>query len=519
MQPDTRYLKRHRRPVLPPAGWGGWGGRLWSHAAQALRVRALVCLMAVALLLSGVSPAHAQSPFERPSQEQIWFKPAPKISVLTFGPGDEPFLKFGHNAIRVQYPNDGPDVAYNFGTFRFDSPWLIIDFLTGKFEYWLSVATFESTLRHYKEANRDVKEQLLALGNPTAWDVAEQLRKNALPENRVYLYDYYRDNCSTRVRDVVDPAVHGVLQERTSGRGSMSLRDHTLRLVADDFWLYTGLDIAMGPYIDQEETRWSEMFLPSKLEEGLETVVFSGPHGTQPLVKERKTHYAAIGRQQLRRQPPDRTWAYFQGGAAFGALMGFLGWEAYQRRQDWARSLLAALLALFGLVTGVLGLLFTGLWTLTNHEVTYYNENILQCAPWAIGLVGCAWGVHKNRESRIDWAYRIAMAGVVAASVGLVAKLLPMFAQHNERIIALFLPMWMGVFTGLHFTRLRARRLLLLPITEPQGDTAAAEDRDSDDPPVPSRPPPSRKDKEKKTRPEKEAVDEAPSPGGEPAPA
>src|SRR5690606_18888205 len=110
-------------------------------------------------------------------------------------------------AIRVQYPHGGPDLAYNFGTFRFDSPWLILDFLTGKFEYWLSVSSFDNTLRHYQEANRDVEEQLLALGNPTAWDVAEQLRTNALPENRFYLYDYYRDNCSTRVRDAINPMI------------------------------------------------------------------------------------------------------------------------------------------------------------------------------------------------------------------------------------------------------------------------------------------------------------------------
>ncbi len=466
-------------------------------AMRASRVRRWTLACVAAVFVAGWASCAAAQLAERPPENRIWFDPSPQISVLTFGPGDAAFLKFGHNAIRVKYPQGGPDLVYNFGTFQFDNPLLIVDFLTGKFRYWLSVAAFPSVLAHYKRANRSVVEQQLALGKPAEWDVAEKLRINALPENRYYLYDYYRDNCSTRVRDVVDEALGGRFRERTQAPTQLTLRDHTLRLVADDFWLYVGLDIAMGPYIDQPETRWTEMFIPEKVEQGLDGLVFSGIHGTQQIVEERIEHYQARGRPQLRRRPPDRTLGFFQAGAAGGALLGFLGWEAHHRRKQTARTLLALLLGLLGLVAGVLGLLFSSLWAFTNHEVTYYNENILQCAPWAIVLVGCAWGIHRGRLGPIRLAYRVAMAALAASAAGLVAKFMPFMEQHNERIIALFVPLWMGAFTALHLMHIRAQRMLTVPIQEPQREAAEVGEEDDERHAKPStRPPPAPEDED-----------------------
>jgi hypothetical protein len=469
--------------------------------------------LAAALLVVGL--AASASAQERPPEQRIWFEPAPEISVLTFGPGDAAFLKFGHNAIRVKYPENGPDIAYNFGTFRFDDPWLILDFLTGKFQYWLSAVSFNSAVEHYRRANRDVIEQVLNVSRPNAWTIAEKLRENALPENRYYVYDYYRDNCSTRIRDVLDDTLKGVLQERAQGRGSMTLREHTLRLVADDFWLYLGLDIAMGPNIDQPESRWGEMFLPSKLEEGLASFAFSGPHGTHQMVKERHVHARATGRSGVRSKPPDRTPAFFQAGAFGAALLIFLGWEAYHRRRDWARTLLAALIGVYGLVVGVLGLLFSSLWAFTNHEVTYYNENVLQCAPWGIILVGCAWGIHRNNPRRIQLAYRVAQGGLAAALAGFVGKFLPFMEQQNERIIALFLPLWIGVFVALRLTHLRALRMLTLPIEGPTAAEASEAEREPEDAKPSTRPPPPGPSDEE----DEDEDDDAPAPSGQPAPA
>jgi hypothetical protein len=384
-------------------------------------------------------------------------RPAPVISVLTMGPGDEAFFKFGHNAIRVRYPGTTHDQVYNFGTFQFDSPTLILDFLTGKFRYWLSVQSFESTVRHYRLANRSVYEQELDLAPYQARTLADDLRKNALPENRYYLYDYYRDNCSTRIRDAINDNLNDALQNRFKDRGQMTLRDHTLRATAGAFWVYAGLDIAMGSYIDQPETRWGEMFLPEKLMQGLQSVVFTGPHGSIALVKDKRTLVEAVNRPGLLAEPPNRTLNYLQGGFLLGGLFAFLGSEASHRRLRWARVTLGVLTGIFGLCAGAFGTLFVLLWAFTNHQVAFHNENILQCAPWALVLAGLSYGIARGRLRSLKLAKRFVYAGLAAALLGLVAKALPFMEQQNYRVMAALIPSWAGLALGITMLE---RRLL-----------------------------------------------------------
>jgi Domain of unknown function (DUF4105) len=132
-------MGRHRRP-----GRRVFRGLLSLGCALAL----------VGLLAKG---AHAKAPAFDPTDT----RPVPKVSILTMGPGDQAFFKFGHNAIRVYYPGTEHDYVYNFGTFQFDNPTLILDFLAGKFRYWLSVQTYRGTVNHYKHEDRSVYEQEL----------------------------------------------------------------------------------------------------------------------------------------------------------------------------------------------------------------------------------------------------------------------------------------------------------------------------------------------------------------------
>lgn len=439
------------------------------------------CALAlVGLLAKG---AQAKAPVFDPTDT----RPVPKVSVLTMGPGDQAFFKFGHNAIRIYYPGTEHDYVYNFGTFQFDNPTLILDFLTGKFRYWLSVQTYRGTLNHYKHEDRSLYEQELNIAPWQARALADTLRETSKPENRYYEYDYYRDNCSTRIRDVLDDNYGGVLKERFQDPGQMTLRDHTLRATADSFWVYAGLDIAMGAYIDQPETRWGEMFLPERLMTGLQSVVFNGAHGAAPLVKERKTLYEARSRPPLATKPPERTVAFLQGGLAVGGVFAFLGWEAYHRRLRWARVALSVSCGAFGLTFGILGSLFVLLWAFTNHQVAYRNENILQCSPLALTLVVFAVGAAKGKLVSTSRALNIALVGLGAAVLGLALKVLPFMHQQNYRIIAALVPAWLGLSVGLYLLKRRlledqARASLeATPTAATDAATATAADRDADD--------------------------------------
>jgi hypothetical protein len=415
------------------------------------------CLVAFGMVVacSSISTKAAYAKMPEPVFDPNDTRPVPKVSILTMGPGDQAFFKFGHNAIRIQYPGTNFDRVFNFGTFQFDNPTLILDFLAGKFQYWLSVQSYQGTVEHYKRENRSLYEQELYMADYQARALADALLENAKPENRYYEYDYYRDNCSTRIRDVLDETFSGQLRTRFDDPGQMTLRQHTLRATADFFWVYAGLDIAMGAYIDQPETRWGEMFLPERLMQGLQSVVFSGAHGTRSLVKDHRVIHEAKGRPPVASKPPERRLAFFQGGLVVGALLTFLGWEAYRRRLRWARVTLGLGLGLLGLLLSILGTLFVLLWAFTNHQVAWRNENILQCAPWAIGLTVLALGIARGeaRATRVALIWALSCLG--ASLLGLVLKVFPFMAQDNSRILAALVPTWMGACAGLYLLHRR----------------------------------------------------------------
>ncbi|MCU0682631.1 MAG: DUF4105 domain-containing protein [Polyangiaceae bacterium] len=420
-------------PNAPPGARGRRaGGR---HAAPlALALPALCALPTLLALLAAPRPACAAEPGEELA-----------VSVLTFGPGDHPFFKFGHNAILVHDSKHNTDVVYNYGAFRFDSPWLLVDFFKGRLKYWLATRSLRGTINDYRRENRSIDAQELELSPAQRRAIATALEENAREENKYYKYDYYRDNCSTRVRDAVDAVIGGKIHAAALGPAEMTWRDHTRRLVADDLPVYLGLHVAMGDLIDKPIDVWREMFLPSKVQETLRKVKVPTSAGELPLVKSEKNLLAAA-RGPLRAAPP--RWLLPMLGAGILAGGSLFGLAALGRNLRAARAAFGTLVALLGLVFGFLGTLFFFFWTLTDHEVAYRNENMLQCAPWALAFVVVGFGVARGRAAWLRRAKGLALSVVGASVLGLLCKVLPWFDQNNSEIIALALPLWAGVAAG-----------------------------------------------------------------------
>jgi hypothetical protein len=393
--------------------------------------------MALAAIGSGLaavaSPAHAE-----PGEDLT-------VSVLTFGPGDHPFFKFGHNAILVQ-PKSGEGWAYNFGTFAFDSPALIPKFLRGKFKYWLSVASASETMDSYADANRSILAQELDLTAAQRWALWQALRENARPENREYLYDYFYDNCSTRVRDAIDRVVAGRVRAAGQGAAEMTFRSHALRMTADFWPEYVGLYLGLGRASDVPINRWNEAFLPERLADLLRAVRLPDGAGEKNLVKsERVLHRAA--RPDKPAVPPE--WiAYFAGlGLVLGGVMVLLGWLA--KRLAVARILFGCLVSVIGGSFGLLGLVMLCLWAFTDHRVAYANANIMQLAPWAIVLFGYGIGVALGRPRATRRAGFLSFSAVALSLVGIAAKAIPGRGQDNWPFVLLCLPIWLGLWSGL----------------------------------------------------------------------
>jgi hypothetical protein len=415
------------------------------RAAPTAMLRRLAPLLLLLLLCA--PPARAQTSGDAEGAE-----PGAELTVgvITMGQGDLVYELFGHNAIWVHDPVNGTDRVYNYGVFDFDSPGYWGRFIRGDWLYQLAVEELSRTLYAYEYFNRSVRVQILALTPAQKHELREFLEWNARPENREYLYDYYRDNCSTRVRDVIDRVLGGTLSASTRGVATgTSYRWHSERLIAGDRASYTGLLVGLGPAADREIDAWEEMFIPFRLEAQLRRLQVTDAAGRSvPLVAREATLFEAAGRAPERAAPPRWLHWYLVCGLAIGAVVVLLGRAAPRSRA--ARVGLSLAGGLWAALLGFFGLVLLGLWAATNHQIAFRNENLLQVNPLALGLLvllpalllGARWAA---RPARL-----LALALAAMSLLGLVLKALPAFAQHNFSVIAFALPVHLAIAWTVH---------------------------------------------------------------------
>jgi hypothetical protein len=373
-------------------------------------------------------------------------QPAPRIHILTFGPGDHPFFKFGHNAIWVE-PATGGGAVFNFGTFAFDSPSLIPKFIQGRFYYWLSVAGISDTLWGYTSANRTVQSQELNLSDQQALDLQRRLELNARPENREYLYDYFSDNCSTRVRDSLDASLGGDLKRSLESKPSLlSFRQHALRLTEEVWWEYIALHFALSGRTDFAATRWQETFVPQVFQQAIRDVLIVRDGVTVPLVKSEKVMYAAPGREPPADVPPARNKLFFAAGLLCALLLYVSA--RYAVNSAFFRVVFASQLMAGGVVFGFFGAFLLFVWFGTNHTSSQANENILQAPLWLFAFAVVGVGVARGKSKAFRHAYHLLKWAMYASLFGLAIKVLPWFAQDNLPFILFFLPIWIAGTVG-----------------------------------------------------------------------
>ncbi|MEL7369070.1 MAG: DUF4105 domain-containing protein, partial [Myxococcota bacterium] len=328
--------------------------------------------------------------------------------------------------------------VYDYGLFDGSSPTLVADFLQGRMRYWVGVTTLHRTMRRYRATNRDVAAQKLRLTQDRALELLRKLEENIKPENRFYRYDYYYDNCSTRVRDVIDDVTEGAVKKAFVGDASMTLREHTLRHTSSDWLYYLGLDIGLAD-VDRSIDLWVESFLPQNFREGLRKVQVVIDGQTVPLVEEEEVWFEST-RPAVPAQPPSRVGLIALIGLGFGGLFVLFGEAARRFRFEWALVLWVSLTAF---VLSFFGGLLVFLWGFTDHEVAYANENIFHLAPW--GLVAPLVAVWSRRA--LFWVLASAAA---FSMLGLAVKVVPVFGQDTFRLIALLLPIWVGMAVSIY---------------------------------------------------------------------
>ena len=408
--------------------------------------------VALAFALSGVAGAGAQTgpAAARDSTEA----PGARLTVflMTMGPGARVWERFGHNAIYIHDPDRGTDLAYNYGLFDFGQENFLLRFIQGRMWYWMAGYPAERYLEQYARDNRSVWLQELAMPPAARLELQRFLEWNALPEHRFYHYDYYRDNCSTRVRDALDRFIGGRLRQTTSPLPSgTTYRFHTERLTANDPPTFTGLLLALGPATDRPISAWEEMFLPLKMREHVRRVTVAGPDGTpRPLVKSERTLFTST-EPDPPEAPPRWTLWYLLLGTILGGAALALGRASGTSRA--ARVGLGTLVGGWGVVCGLAGLVLAGLWGLTDHVMAYRNENLFQANPAALLLVALMPSWVRGRAAAVSRAASLAAALAGIALLGWGLQVLPGLDQVNGPIIALALPIHLGIAAALRRAR------------------------------------------------------------------
>jgi hypothetical protein len=353
------------------------------------------------------------------------------VYLMTMGQGDMVWEAYGHNAIGIRDNRTGRDVVFNWGLFAFEEGF-IGKFLRGELLYWMGGQDAASTLADYRQSNRTVEIQELNLSPPQRIALRDFIQFNLREENKYYKYDYFRDNCSTRVRDLLNGIIGGALKMATDSlMTGTSYRWHALRLMAEDRLAVVGIDIGLGRPTDREISAWEEMFIPMKVRDRVRELRVPDEKGALvPFVVSEKTLYLAQ-RTPERTSPPLIVIPLGLIGLALGGGL-FLLWRRRSRAAVPLAIGIAVVLTIFGLV-----LLF--LRFMTPHLAAYQNTNVFTYNPlWLTVLVALPIA------SRVASARRVVfwLATIIGAltAFGVIAPFLPGLRQGSFAVIALVAP-------------------------------------------------------------------------------
>jgi hypothetical protein len=341
--------------------------------------------------------------------------------LVTYGPGDIYWQRFGHNAIWLREPALELDHTINFGFFDFGQEQFLWRFVQGRMLYFSAAQPSEREFSQYRGDNRSIRVQRLDLTAAQYRDLRDRLLFEIRPENREYLYDYYHNNCSTRVRDVLDEALGGALRNATRDLpAELNLRAHTSRSSSADLWLYLGLEMALGRPVDQPVSRWDEMFLPSVVADVVESGNFLNPATGRPLVSADEQLYIS---DALQPPPvPVQRWPAILALAVALALV--LTVAARYMPPAWGDGLAMAWM----LVGGTAGLFMLFAWFFTDHEVARWNANLLLLHP--LMLLALVPALRPG----------VVLLTAAAALVALALQWLPNH-QYNADVLAAVLPL------------------------------------------------------------------------------
>ena len=324
-----------------------------------------------------------------------------RISLLTCTPGDELYSIFGHSALRVIDSNSVTDIVYNYGTFNFDDEGFYLKFIRGKLLYYVSIAHFEDFKNEYQSSNRGMTEQLLNFSAAEKINIQHALIENLKEENKYYQYDFFFDNCTTRLRDLIVKSKHPTPLLPSVKPADMRFRQaiHEYLDKGDQQWSKLGIDILLGAPTDKIMTASDQQFLPDNLMFALDST-----KNTPLVTTSQKLYdlYPAAGHK-----------SFFTPMVFFLFLLaGFILLHvAFQKK--WP-VMLSGLDGILFFSTGLLGILLIFMWAATDHSMTKNNYNLLWALPTHLVI---SFFIASNKSWVKKYFLFTAIAGLIALAI------------------------------------------------------------------------------------------------------
>lgn len=291
-----------------------------------------------------------------------------RISLITCTPGDQLYSIFGHSAIRIIDSTSMTDYVYNYGTFNFEDEGFYLKFVRGQLDYYISLDMFSNFMYAYRAENRGITEQVLQLTQDEKLSLRSYLNENLKEENKYYKYDFFFDNCTTRLRDLLltfkkpAPLFPPVMPEGTRFREAI----HLYLDKGQQYWSKLGIDILLGAPTDAVMSPAQQQFLPDNLMYSVDSV-----HNLR-LVKSKIDLF----------QPalPETSGFRITPGIFFSFLFAMILMMGLSKNKI-AISFLHRLDGLIFFLTGILGLVLCFMWFGTDHSMTKNNYNLLWAWP------------------------------------------------------------------------------------------------------------------------------------------
>ncbi|MFA7167557.1 MAG: DUF4105 domain-containing protein, partial [Sphaerochaetaceae bacterium] len=384
----------------------------------------------------------AKYDFASPLPENIetWAEKA-NISIVIMGPENPLYSWFGHAAIVVSQPG-GHSIMYDYGIFDNSKKGFYWNFLRGRMLYniWATDADWRTNLE--MEGGRSVTEYRLELSPQAKYQIMEFLKRNALEENNTYLYHFYKDNCATRLRDIVDAATNGEFQKWAKKQDlEGTYRSWAERSLGHHFFTDWFLNFLQGPEIDHRVSLWEEMFLPQRLGDAL--MRYEPLHATRIVYQEQDYEKIPI---KTSGHPVSNDLQAFVFGLSL-ALFCLLVWK-----KQWI-GIWKTCNFLISLILGLCGLILFYAVCFSDLDVTWFNESLLLVNP--LLLLGAFWIFrHPSRTAGM-----LRGEAYLAVALVILKGLFPtLFSQDNIQTILLVLPYYLTGFVKADFPTQRKRR-------------------------------------------------------------